>query len=802
MLRWLGLAVATATLISAVQSNPLDNVNDGYTLSKSSRRMQKRQAPLNIRSLAGTEHDFVQQRNVRELTGYRARRADDPVGNKTKTDDAEVQGNSFVLGKMRSKYVTIEWVGAEKATQAILVVNNMDDTLNAKTQLWRSEDNGVNFVDESSKINNLAVDSNSLMKNPNFENHVLLISKDKKKIFVSVDSGKEWESHPFNLDLTSDMMSFHPTLPNLLLGVGSKHQEVYYSKDYGRTWIDTKIKNVFTLLWASPDAKDAKLTCYWTMKREGYNRRFDLYRTTDLFETHKMIKQDGFDLAIINEYIFMSSLMPDQHTMSLQISEDGGNVWNYAHFPANLSKTNIDEQKDKELGYQILDVSEGSVFVNVDNDDGTNPHNYHTGNLYVSDMSGTVYALSLRNHLFIENVRSDFHMVASIVGTYITNQLVMDNRIQEFRTVISFDKGGEWKPLRAPERDWNGTKWKCSDCYLQLHNFVSEETTHLIQPIFSQEAAVGLVIAHGSVGRYLEVSNTSLFVSRDGGYRWKAALPGTWSFAVADRGGIIMAAEVGKGRQNSIKYSWDFGNTWKTFVFQKEAITIVKVLSKPGTNTRTFNVWGNTADGLWTIVTISFRDLFSRPCTEDAFESWSPTDGRVSNQRCVLGYKKSYLRRKHDHLCFTNQKADFNTTLSEEPCPCTREDFECDYGFVRPNIDAHCVEYNSYNKTGPHPCDGGAESYKESSGYRKVPGDKCIGGVVDQYIVGRTVMCPKPKKTSIFAVIIPILAVVLAMASIAIVMFIYNRKKNYWRARYMALAQIDHDDYIPHTGLD
>jgi hypothetical protein len=35
------------------------------------------------------------------------------------------------------------------------------------------------------------------------------------------------------------------------------------------------------------------------------------------------------------------------------------------------------------------------------------------------------------------------------------------------------------------------------DCYLQLHNYVSEETMS-IQPIFSLETAAGLVIAHGA----------------------------------------------------------------------------------------------------------------------------------------------------------------------------------------------------------------------------------------------------------------------------------------------------------------
>lgn len=98
-------------------------------------------------------------------------------------------------------------------------------------------------------------------------------------------------------------------------------------------------------------------------------------------------------------------------------------------------------------------------------------------------------------------------------------QLVEDNHAQEFRSVITFDKGAMWKPINPPTKDAHGDDIDCDvcsqplhisrwyaltllrmallqDCYLQLHNYVSEETMS-IQPIFSLETAAGLVIAHG-----------------------------------------------------------------------------------------------------------------------------------------------------------------------------------------------------------------------------------------------------------------------------------------------------------------
>ena len=50
-----------------------------------------------------------------------------------------------------------------------------------------------------------------------------------------------------------------------------------------------------------------------------------------------------------------------------------------------------------------------------------------------------------------------------------------------------------------------------------------------------------------------------------------------WSFDVADHGGLIVAVPVGKGYQNSILFTWDYGNTWNRFQFQENPIAVVKV---------------------------------------------------------------------------------------------------------------------------------------------------------------------------------------------------------------------------------
>ena len=82
------------------------------------------------------------------------------------------------------------------------------------------------------------------------------------------------------------------------------------------------------------------------------------------------------------------------------------------------------------------------------------------------------------------NIENDFVKINSLVGTYITNQVVdvemQDGKLsshQEVRSLITFDKGGQWRPLQPPELDSEGNEYEHCDadhgCYLQIHNSIS-----------------------------------------------------------------------------------------------------------------------------------------------------------------------------------------------------------------------------------------------------------------------------------------------------------------------------------------
>ena len=86
------------------------------------------------------------------------------------------------------------------------------------------------------------------------------------------------------------------------------------------------------------------------------------------------------------------------------------------------------------------------------------------------------------------------------------------------KTLITHNKGGDWKRLNAPKVDSEGESYHCGNhCYLHLHSYSSE-----IPQFYSVDSAVGIIIGNGNVGRYLDYgyNNMALFLSRDGGLTW------------------------------------------------------------------------------------------------------------------------------------------------------------------------------------------------------------------------------------------------------------------------------------------
>lgn len=143
------------------------------------------------------------------------------------------------------------------------------------------------------------------------------------------------------------------------------------------------------------------------------------------------------------------------------------------------------------------------------------------------------------------------------------------------------------------------------------------------------------------------------------------------------------------------------------------------------------------------MITLDFAGLHEPNCkgadepgkdTSD-FELWSPhDDGRHgSSDKCFLGQRVTYVRRKQDSECFNGEE--FERQVMRIPCVCTKSDYECDMNYVK-NQGGECEKVpdplnkfsNQYMSEKEEDC--ALEGYYYiSQGYRKIPGNMCYGGV-------------------------------------------------------------------------
>lgn len=203
-----------------------------------------------------------------------------------------------------------------------------------------------------------------------------------------------------------------------------------------------------------------------------------------------------------------------------------------------------------------------------------------------------MYSKSLERHLYTTTGGdTDFTNVTSLRGVFITSVLAEDKSVQ---SVVSFDQGGEWVPLRKPENSKCDATAKDPDkCSLHIHAAYSIAMKLNVPMLpLTEPNAVGLILAHGSVGDAISVMRPDVYVSDDGGYTWIKALNGAHHYAILDSGGLLVAVEYSSSPINKIKFSTDEGQCWRVYNFTKEPIYFTGLASEPGARSMNVSVWG------------------------------------------------------------------------------------------------------------------------------------------------------------------------------------------------------------------
>jgi hypothetical protein len=318
-----------------------------------------------------------------------------------------------------------------------------------------------------------------------------------------------------------------------------------------------------------------------------------------------------------------------------------------------------------------------------------------------------------------------------------------DGYKEYIKSVISFNKGGEWKRIKSPDRDVEGKKYDCGDkCFLNLYGISSDET-----PYYSVDSSAGLIIGNGSIGHYLSTENDkiSTFLSRDGGLNWFEIKKGSHIYEIGDHGALILIADD-RNPSSEIFYSWDEGLSFEPLKISEEPFMIKNIIMEPTSTSQHFIIYGeykNKGVSKGVVIGVDFSGLHEPQCrnpdtpdtAESDYEKWSPNDGRVGTS-CLMGHKTIYIRRKRESKCYNGLTFERKTIV--EHCDCTESDYECDFGFARDSQGSACVDIhksseNSDNNSNapqilaaPENCHG---YYKISKGYRKVPGNTCINGL-------------------------------------------------------------------------
>ncbi|WFD05581.1 vacuolar protein sorting/targeting protein PEP1 [Malassezia vespertilionis] len=454
--------------------------------------------------------------------------------------------------------------------------------------------------------------------------------------------------------------------------------------------------------------------------RRGGAEKDRLYQSDDFFKTRRIVDMGvgrdarGF-LGIGSSHRYLITALHDytqgQGTeLSLYVSLDA-KTWTKAKFPHG--------QILHQNAYTILEGPKFHLLVDV-LDASTD-----TGVLFMSDSSGTHFAQGLRGTYRSTSGVVDYEHLANVDGVAITN-IQTEAAVKRIKTRITTDEGSHWSYLQAPSRDVNGRSIGCNTadlehCSLHLHALVQP---HNIGRAFSSSAP-GLVMGVGSVGESLRpYEECDTFMSTDAGATWSMVASHPHIYEFGDQGGLVVLVPDVPG-SSEMKYSFDYGQTWDSLNLEVGVTPFLLTTIPDGTALK-FLLVGSRARGTGndkhrhTALFVDFAPLGMPKCSPKDFEKWYT---QLADGKCLMGGKQWYQRRKKSSKCIVGEK--FRDPVGhEDPCPCRKDDYECDFGFA-PDGSGVC------HRVGPEEIPEGAcrnkdDTYMAPSGYRKVPGNVCV----------------------------------------------------------------------------
>ncbi|XP_056000004.1 sortilin-like isoform X2 [Ostrea edulis] len=616
------------------------------------------------------------------------------------------------------------------------------------SKVYKSLNFGAEFNEVKLNTQPRIYKHNGVHRNPHNTRKIYLVDSGDKygsQLFITDNGGKSFFTSKLSFHLTGSIM-FHPSQSHedYLLASSAllTTKKLYASFDNGRSWamVDEYVQ---TYKWGTAD--DDPKTIYATVDPAKTHPflatfvtvKYNLHRFTDGTAGSKTnilgnVISFGHQDKFLYASVFSGSVRGNR---LMKISTNHGKTWHTAQLPTITG----------DRFFSVLDMSENLVFMHVDN-----PGDTGHGTLYTSGGMGIVYSESLPQHLYPNyGDVTDFYRVESMRGVYITSQINQDSSI---RSMITYNRGATWQPLPRPNS--SPCKDETKPCHLQIHGTYSIQRGVVASPPLSTKTAPGIVLVHGHVADALQTTHPDVYVTSDGGYTWAKALTGPHQYQIADSGGLLVAISSNDPQPTTIKFSIDEGRCWHDYKFIKnpdDAIVMTGLLTEPENRAMTVGVWGyHPQNKTWTVFVIDFEKVIKRKCVSDDYEVWKPhfklrMDEKADVKGCLLGKKEEFKRIKKDAWCQNGYNYEIERTTTN--CICTREDYECDYGYYRPTNSDVCQRISLFTKPEIDICLRGHEEKIVTEGYRKIPGDVCTGGFSPPgRVIDMSIQCSEDSK--------------------------------------------------------
>ena len=566
-----------------------------------------------------------------------------------------------------------------------------DETVIMRTseqQIWLSKDHGKTWK------HILKGEEITAIYPHQYDNNYVYFLTGGEKAWYSIHRGDKIEEFKTPSEPTRDRvqtLAFHPDYKDWMLWTGAVdcdskgdcHSEAFRTEDRGTEW-HKMLRYVRKCEFIKREGRgdNKKLVYCEQYKDEMLDGPLELLSSDNWFADSETKFSNVIDFATMSEFIIVASKdQQDEKSLRVGASVDG-KTFAAAEFPSNF---NVPVQK----AYTVLDSSTHAVFLHVTV--GSRQDSEY-GTIIKSNSNGTSYVLSISGVNRNTQGYVDFEKMLGLEGVAIVN--VVDNiqdaergNPKKLKTMITHNDGAEWAPIQAPEKDEDGKPFNCdaaAQCSLHLHGYTERDDP---RDTFSSPSAVGLMMGVGNVGEHLGRKgdeDTHTFLTRDGGVEWTAVMKGYYMWEFGDQGSIIVIVEAKKAT-DVVYYTLDEGKEWKKYKFTESQMEIGSITTVPSDTSRNFLLWGRDVNSNGEIATVNldFTGLRDRQCElndkdpEESpdYELWEPKHPQSKNN-CLFGHIARYHRKKVDAQCFNGRRYESLHDITDEHCPCTRQDFE------------------------------------------------------------------------------------------------------------------------------